>query len=165
MAPSPDTGAHSADEGRHADESRHAGEGCHADEGRPAGDSTHADESLPSQQNRAGQSTSSPDGSPRVAPTQSCAFCGGADVVWVHPLATDRVQFRRFGKDDTLPSFWALCESCEQLYQDGEDDQLIALMKRAGGWIWQGADVEDVLRKPVDVFREADLGRRPMGKT
>jgi hypothetical protein len=86
-------------------------------------------------------------------------------VVWVHPLATDRVQFRRFGKDDTLPSFWALCESCEQLYQDGEDDQLIALMKLAGGWIWQGTDVEDVLRKPVDVFREADLGRRPMGKS
>ena len=96
---------------------------------------------------------------------QSCAFCGGSDVVWIHPLATDRVQFRRFGKDDTLHSFWALCQSCEQLYQDGEDDQLIALMKVAGDWVWQGTDVEDVLRKPVDVFREADLGRRPISNS
>jgi hypothetical protein len=94
---------------------------------------------------------------------QTCAFCGGADVVWVHPLATDRVQFRKFGKDDSLQSFWTLCQSCEQLYQDGQDDQLIALMKSAGEWVWQGTDVEDVLRKPVDVFREADLGRRAIG--
>jgi hypothetical protein len=128
VASTPDTGAHSADEGSQD------------------------------------QHRSSPDGSPDAATDQSCAFCGGADVVWVHPLATDRVQFRRFGKDDTMPSFWTLCESCEQLYQNGQDDQLIALMKVAGGWIWQGTDVEDVLRKPVDVFREADLGRRPIGK-
>jgi hypothetical protein len=106
---------------------------------------------------------SSPEGPPDAVTDQSCAFCGGADVVWVHPLATDRVQFRRFGKDDTLHSFWALCQSCEQLYQDGEDDRLIALMKSAGEWVWQGTDVEDVLRKPVDVFREADLGRRAIG--
>ena len=107
---------------------------------------------------------SSGDELPAPPAVQNCAFCGGADVVWVHPLATDRVQFRKFGKDDTLPSFWTLCESCEQLYTDGEDDQLIALLKKAGGWIWQGTDVEDVLRKPVDVFREADLGRRPIKK-
>jgi hypothetical protein len=106
---------------------------------------------------------SSREGPPDAVTDQTCAFCGGADVVWVHPLATDRVQFRRFGKNDTLQSFWTLCQSCEQLYQDGEDDQLIALMKSAGGWVWQGTDVEDVLRKPVDVFREADLGRRAIG--
>jgi hypothetical protein len=153
VASSPDTGAHSADEGRHADEGSSANESHHTD-----------DLSSSADRGRHDQSRSSHDGAPPVAPRQSCAFCGGADVVWVHPLATDRVQFRRFGKDDTLPSFWALCESCEQLYQNGEDDQLIALMKLAGGWIWQGTDVEDVLRKPVDVFREADLGRRPMGK-
>jgi hypothetical protein len=94
---------------------------------------------------------------------QTCAFCGGTDVAWMHPLATDRVQFRRFGKDDTRQSFWTLCQSCEQLYQDGKDDQLIALMKTAGDCLWQGTDVEDVLRKPVDIFREADLGRRWMG--
>jgi hypothetical protein len=108
---------------------------------------------------------SSPGGLPEAAAGQTCAFCGREQVVWVHPLATDRVQFRRFGKDDTLPSFWGLCDSCEQLYQDGEDDQLIALMKSAGGWIWQGTDVEDVLRKPVDVFREADLGGRPISNS
>jgi hypothetical protein len=99
-------------------------------------------------------------GLPDAVAGQTCAFCGGADVVWMHPLATDRVRFRRFGKDDTPPSFWTLCESCERLYREGRDDQLIALMKVAGGWIWQGTDVEDVLRKPLDVFREADLGGR-----
>ncbi len=101
---------------------------------------------------------------PEAVSGQTCAFCGGVNVVWMHPLATDRVQFRSFGKDDTPPSFWTLCEGCEQLYQNGEDDELIASMKLAGGWIWQGADVEDVLRKPVDVFRSADLGRRPIRK-
>jgi hypothetical protein len=127
VASTPDTGAHSADEGRQ-----------------------HPDRS-------------SRKGLPDAVAGQTCAFCGGAQVVWIHPLATDRVQFRRFGKDDTLPSFWTLCQSCEQLYQDREDDQLIALMKTAGGWVWRGTDVEDVLRKPVDVFREADLGSRSIG--
>jgi hypothetical protein len=102
------------------------------------------------------------EGLPDAVTDHTCAFCGGADVVWVHPLATERVQFRRFGKGDTLESFWALCQSCEQLYQDGEDDKLIALMKSAGDGVWQGTD-DDVLRKPVDVFREADLGRRAIG--
>jgi hypothetical protein len=106
---------------------------------------------------------SSRDRLPDAVPDQRCAFCGGADVMWIHPLATDRVQFRRFGKNDTLQSFWALCQSCEQLYQRGEDDRLIALMRSAGHCVWQGTDVEDVLRKPVDVFREADLGRRAIG--
>ena len=32
----------------------------------------------------------------------------------------------------------------------------------AGAWVWRGTEVDDVLRKPVDVFREADLGRRPI---
>lgn len=94
---------------------------------------------------------------------QTCAFCGCRQVVWVHPLATDRVLFRRFGKDDVVSSFWGLCEPCEQLYQNGRDDELIALMKTAGSWVWRGTEVDDVLRKPVDVFREADLGRRPLG--
>jgi hypothetical protein len=103
------------------------------------------------------------EGLPGSGTEQTCAFCGCAEVIWVHPLATDRVQFRRFGKNDTVQSFWTLCQSCEELYQDGEDDRLIALMKSAGDGVWQGTDVEDVLRKPVDVFREADLGRRELG--
>ncbi|MBV9821469.1 MAG: hypothetical protein JO144_04435 [Actinobacteria bacterium] len=105
----------------------------------------------------------SPDVSPDPVTEQTCAFCGCRQVVWVHPLATDRVLFRRFGKDSVVSSFWGLCEPCEQLYQNGRDDELIALMKNAGGWVWQGTEVDDVLRKPVDVFREADLGRRPIG--
>ncbi|HST48347.1 hypothetical protein [Jatrophihabitans sp.] len=107
--------------------------------------------------------TSLQDGPPNQMVEQTCAFCGCRQVVWVHPLATDRVLFRRFGKDEVVPSFWGMCESCEQLYQNGQDDELIALMKSAGGWVWQGTEVDDVLRKPVDVFREADLGRRPVG--
>jgi hypothetical protein len=127
VAPTPDTGSHSADEGSQQPDP-------------PSG-----------------------DGLPEALPDQRCAFCGGADVAWLHPLSTDRVQFRRFGKNTTPQSFWALCESCEQLYQGGEDDQLIALMRSAGQCVWQGTVVEDVLRKPVDVFREADLGRRAIG--
>jgi hypothetical protein len=111
------------------------------------------------------QDRSSHDGLPDEVTGPTCAFCGEDDVVWVHPLATDRVQFRRFGKDDTLPSFWTLCQGCEQLYQDGKDDELIAQMKHASGWIWQGTEVDDVLRKPVDVFREADQGRRLISDT
>jgi len=103
------------------------------------------------------------DGSFHEAPGQSCAFCGCDEVLWVHQLSTERVQFRRFGAGQTVPSFWALCDSCERLYQDGADDQLISLMKSAGGCVWQGTDLEDVLRKPVDIFREADLGCRPLG--
>jgi hypothetical protein len=127
VASTPDTGAHSADEG--------------------------------SQQ----PDRSSRSGLPDAGTDQRCAFCGGPDVVWIHPLATDRVQFRRFGKGDTVQSFWALCQSCEQLYEDGADDQLIALMESAGDCMWQGTHVEDVLHKLVDVFREADLGRRSIG--
>lgn len=107
---------------------------------------------------------SSQDAPPNQMVEQTCAFCGCRQVVWVHPLATDRVLFRRFGKDEAVPSFWGLCEPCEQLYQNGRDDELIALMKNAGSWVWQGTEVDDVLRKPVDVFREADLGRRPIGR-
>jgi len=121
---------------------------------------TGADGADEADQGRHPSDPAAPGGAHDPLANQTCAFCGGTRVVWLHPLATDRVQFRRFGKDDTSPSFWTLCEGCEQLYQDGQDDQLIALMKDAGGWIWQGTDVEDVLRKPVDIFREADLGRR-----
>lgn len=121
---------------------------------------TGADDADEADQGRHPHDPCAPSGGHNPLANQTCAFCGGVRVVWLHPLATDRVQFRRFGKDDTSPSCWTLCEGCEQLYQDGQDDQLIALMKDAGGWIWQGTDVEDVLRKPVDIFREADLGRR-----
>jgi hypothetical protein len=102
-------------------------------------------------------------GAPNGDAGQTCAFCGCGAVLWVHRLSTDRVQFRKFGKGETVPSAWPLCDPCERLYQEGADDQLISLMKTAGGWIWQGTDVEDVLRKPIDIFREADLGRGPLG--
>ena len=124
---------------------------------------TSADEGRRRPDEPAASPTAAGSDQPDQVVGQTCAFCGCRQVVWVHPLATDRVLFRRFGKDEVVSSFWALCERCEQLYQNGQDDELIALMKSAGGWIWQGADVEDVLRKPVDVFREADLGRRPIG--
>ncbi len=96
------------------------------------------------------------------APCQNCAFCG---VVWMHPLATDRVQFRRFGKAQPLASSWTLCDSCERLYQDCDDDRLIQMLKFACDWLWLGTDVQDMLSKPIDAIREADPGRRPMGST
>jgi hypothetical protein len=103
------------------------------------------------------------DGSPVAGPAPGCTFCGGPEVSWTHSLAASRVQFHRFGQGHPMPSSWTLCDSCERLYSDRDDDRLIALMKTAGGWLWQGPDVEDVLRKPIDVFREADLGRRFLG--
>jgi hypothetical protein len=127
-------------------------------------DSAHdADSAQSADHGRQPDEPSFQDAPPQQMAEQTCAFCGCREVVWVHPLATDRVLFRRFGKDEVVSSFWGLCEPCEQLYQSGRDDELIALMKSAGAWVWQGTEVDDdVLRKPVDVFREADLGRRPI---
>ena len=132
--------------------------GTGADEG--AGSADDADDVT---QGRQAAESPSSGASPGQGTGQTCAFCGCRQVVWVHPLATERVLFRRFGKDEAVSSFWGMCEPCEQLYQNGRDDELVALMKSAGAWVWQGTDVDDVLRKPIDVFREADLGRRPIG--
>jgi hypothetical protein len=95
---------------------------------------------------------------------QSCAFCGGWLVIWVHPLDRSAVTYRKYGKGHTLPSFWCTCEECDRLLLGGDDDQLIQRMKRSDHWggpeiaDWSTEDVDEVLRKPLETFRRANLG-------
>ena len=91
---------------------------------------------------------------------QSCAFCGARDVVWVHPLAEDLVAYREYGKGHTLPTSWALCDRCERIYSSGDDDAAVEVM-RSSVWSWVADDdVAECIRKPLAVFRRADLGPR-----
>ncbi|MBE7194351.1 MAG: hypothetical protein INR66_17945 [Gordonia polyisoprenivorans] len=98
------------------------------------------------------------DGAPTSGKDQSCVFCGGAYVDWVHPLDEDKISYRAWGKGHTLPTYWMLCERCEQTYQAGDDDAAITVMKRY--WLWN--DVNEDLRKPLHTFRRADKGARPL---
>ena len=93
------------------------------------------------------------NGSPTSAIGQSCAFCGTDDVAWVHPLARDLLSYREFGKEHTLPTFWSLCERCEEIYASGDDDAAVEVM-RSSSWAWVEADaVAESIRQPLAVFR------------
>jgi hypothetical protein len=79
----------------------------------------------------------------------------------VHPLAAERVRYRVYGKGHTLPTFWTVCDRCEALYAAGDDDALVELMKASDGWYWSTeADVDEIIRQPLAVFRNADKGAR-----
>lgn len=99
---------------------------------------------------------------PTTARDQSCSLCGDESVVWLHPLASDKVQYREYGKGHTLPTFWTLCERCESFYTAGADDKLVDLMQRAaeGTTSQPRTYVDEVYRRPLAVFRRADLGPR-----
>lgn len=100
------------------------------------------------------------DGAPTRAAGQSCAFCGTADVAWVHPLDPDLVTYRVDGAGQTLPAFWALCERCEGLHASGDVDAAVAVM-RSTAWSWVADDdVAACLEQPLTVFRRADRGAR-----
>lgn len=60
------------------------------------------------------------------------------------------------GKGLHPAAFWAPCERCEQLYQDRQDEAIVALMAAVNGT----DDVNEDARKPLAVFRDADLGVR-----
>lgn len=97
------------------------------------------------------------DGAPTSSAGQSCAFCGNTDVRWVHPLDPEKVEYRAWGKGYTLPRFWALCERCEQLYQDREEDNIASVMLEAEA---NYTDINEDVQKPLAVFRNADQGAR-----
>ncbi len=99
------------------------------------------------------------DGAPSSPDGQSCAFCRDDDVQWVHPLDPKKVAYRSWGKGYTLPRFWALCERCEQLYQNGEEDDIVNVMLAAEP---SYTDINEDARKPLAVFRNADQGARRM---
>src|SRR3954464_14187367 len=73
------------------------------------------------------------DGAPTSGIGQSCAFCGTRDVAWVHPLARDLVTYPEYGKMHTLPTFWSLCDRCEEVYASGDDNAAVQLM-RSSSW-------------------------------
>jgi hypothetical protein len=91
---------------------------------------------------------------------QACAMCGTRDVAWVHPLDSEKTQFRMWDKRHTLASFWALCDRCEGLYQAGDDEALVGLMSGRSRYL----DVEEEVRKPLAVFRAADRGARRLAE-
>ena len=99
------------------------------------------------------------NGRPTSAIDQSCAFCGTDDVAWVHPLARDLLTYRELGKEHTLPTFWSLCERCEEIYASADDDAAVEVMRSSSSWAWvEAEDVAVSLRRPLAVFRRADLG-------
>jgi hypothetical protein len=99
------------------------------------------------------------DGAPTSGVGQSCAFCGTRDVAWVHPLARDLLAYREYGNVYTLPTFWALCDRCERVYASGDDDAAVEVMRPSRSWVADEA-VAECIRKPLAVFRRADLGPR-----
>jgi len=98
------------------------------------------------------------DGAPTTGEGELCSFCGGVYVDWVHPLDQDKTSYRAWGKGYTLPTYWMLCERCEKTYRSGDDDATITVMKKYRLW----NDVDEDLRKPLDTFRRADKGSRPL---
>ena len=115
-----------------------------------------------------GPDEADPEGWVAGAPTngrgQSCAFCG-REVAWVHPLASDLVAYREYGKGHTLPTFWALCDRCEGIYSSGDVDAAVEVMRSSDVWSWVSVeDVAECIRKPLEVIRRADLGARRVGE-
>jgi hypothetical protein len=95
---------------------------------------------------------------------QSCAICTSPSVEWLHPLNPDSVTFRVYGKGHTLPTFWTLCSACELTYRAGDDSALVEIMKASDHWYETEEDVEQSIRQPLRVFRQADLGGRRFGE-
>ena len=102
------------------------------------------------------------DALPVTAADQDCALCGSDRVEWLHPLDMRQVRYRVYGKEHTLPHFWTLCGSCERLHEAGDVEGLLAVMTgNRDAYQWRdAADVEELVRTPLVVFRRADLGAR-----
>ena len=88
-------------------------------------------------------------------------MCGDEPVAWVHPFAEDARTYRLFGKGYTLPHYWMLCDWCESVCADGDDEGLLRIMRS-----WQASDLDDGddpighLRPTLAAFRRADRGAR-----
>ena len=88
---------------------------------------------------------------------QSCAFCRRSQPRFAHRLDPKRVQFRVYDKGWTLPGFWTVCDSCEELVANGSDEELLRLMLEKD-------DAADRLAEHASLtaFRAADLGAVPL---
>lgn len=94
---------------------------------------------------------------PTTPRDQNCAICRDTSVTWLHPLAGNLVGFRAYNSGYTLPTFWTLCDSCESLYQAGEDDEMLKRMQQPDG---EGGTWNELAQKSLATFRRADLGAR-----
>jgi hypothetical protein len=80
-------------------------------------------------------------------------------------LDTRLTKYDEYGKGHTLPTFWALCDPCESIYQSGDDGAAIGAMHSSGAWSWVAdEDVTECIGKPFAVFRRADKGGRPLNE-
>jgi hypothetical protein len=90
-------------------------------------------------------------GVPTTNRDQSCAFCGASRPQFVHRFHLSSIRFRVYGKGWTLPTFWAVCQRCQELVDKGTDEELLQLMRH---------QEEDALLRTATLtaFRSADLG-------
>lgn len=96
------------------------------------------------------------DGLPLTNEDQSCAFCGAESPMWVHPLDGSKSRFSAGGFDLNLPTFWTICQRCEELLVAGRDADLARLL------FDHESDAVDAAAGTVVAFRNADLGARPL---
>jgi hypothetical protein len=99
------------------------------------------------------------DGLPTSGRDQSCAICQSPTVAWVHRLDPDDARFRLWGKGHTLPSFWTLCSSCENLHSVGDHTTLAATMRTSPGRHDPAAEDDEHIQAPLGAFLRADRGR------
>ena len=92
------------------------------------------------------------DGLPLTNEDQSCSFCGAEAPGWVHPLDGSKTAFRVEGESWSLPTFWTVCQRCEELIAGGRNAHLAELFRE------HEADSLDEAIRVVKTFRAADLG-------
>lgn len=102
------------------------------------------------------------DGLPTSGREQTCAICMHHTVAWVHRLDPDDATFRMFGKGYTLPTFWTLCQSCEDIHAAGDHQGLADKMATSPNWIDPDEDGDEHIQAPLQAFIRADRERRPL---
>lgn len=96
------------------------------------------------------------DGLPLTNEDQSCAFCGADSPVWVHPLHESKSRFSAGGFNLNLPTFWTICQRCEELLAAGGDAELVRLL------LDHESDSLDAAADTLAAFQNAELGARPL---
>jgi hypothetical protein len=96
------------------------------------------------------------NGLPLTNEDQTCSFCDDEVPTWVHPLDENKTRFQTEWGNSTLSTFWTVCQRCEQLIDDDQDEKLARLFYE------HEADSLRVAIRVVEVFRGADLGSQPI---
>lgn len=96
------------------------------------------------------------DGLPLTNEDQFCSFCDDKAPTWVHPFEENKTAFQTEWGTSTLPTFWTVCQRCEELVGEGQDAELARLFHE------HEADSLGEAVRVVEVFRGADLGAKPI---